>query len=230
MLYWQARKMRKEEISNIPRFAGLSGELTRMLAEHSSMKEAAEGEILFHEGDPCRRMYVIRSGRVKICKYLSSGKELILDVFSAGEAIGEVAVLDGDPYPATAIAIEQVLVIALPRNLYIRLLADYPELAMSTIRDLTLRMRELSHRIQVLAAGSVEQRVACVLRSLNLVTESMEIRISRQDLANLTGARLESVVRALKPLERSGVLQTGRNRIRILDQQALEALAADIER
>lgn len=215
-----------DKVKRIPRFSALTESLQLWIASRASIVLFAKGEHIFWEQDECNALYLVTDGSVKISKYLESGKELILDIFGAGEAIGEIALIDDAKCPATAEALEDCELLLLPKNDYLQMLKEYPEVAMAIVRDLTLRVRELSSRLQVVGGGNVEYRIACILTTLAKNSVDQTVSLSRQDLANLAGVRLETVVRALRPMVDQGVLNTGRNRIDILNPARLEEIAS----
>jgi CRP/FNR family transcriptional regulator len=193
-----------EALEQIPRFAGTDSETRQWLAARLLRKSVSKNESLFHEGDDCAYLYLVEDGAVKIMKLLESGKELILGIFRAGEAIGEVALIDGEGYPATAVAHEDATVLMLSRPDYFYFLDNFPDAPRAIIRDLTLRMRTLSRRVQDLGGGGVDFRLARVLLTLAVRTGQhldgawhIPVAFTRQDLANLVGARLETVILVL---------------------------------
>lgn len=212
----------------IPRFSGLDPTVLEWIGGRITLREIKNGDVLFWEGDPANTFYLVFSGAVKVCKHLESGRELILDIFHFGEAVGEIALIDDSDFPATAEVIEDGSVLVMSKTDYLDILDRYPTVSRAVIRDLTYRVRELSSRLKVVGSGSVEMRIACILKTLARHEEGDTMRISRQDLANLAGARLETVVRALKPMVESGIVQTGRNRIEILDYDKLAECAAEL--
>lgn len=204
-----------ESLKHVPRFAGTGIETQQWVAERLLRKSFAKDEILFYEGDDCAYFYLVESGAVKIMKLLESGKELILGIFRGGEAIGEVALIDGEGYPATAVAHEETTVLMLARPDYFYFLDNFPDAPRAIIRDLTLRMRTLSRRVQDLGGGGVDFRLARVLLTLASRTGEerdgvlhLPVAFTRQDLANLVGARLETVIRVLSRWKDEGLVTT----------------------
>src|SRR5690606_29645911 len=112
------------------------------------------------------RFIIVVEGGIKIAKTLESGKELILDILGPGETVGEVALLDELPYPASATAHVDTEVFTLSVTDYFRMLDEMPELARASIRDLAARLRSINRRMKNISGGNVEYRVAHLLLTL----------------------------------------------------------------
>src|SRR5687768_10550934 len=97
-----------------PVFRRLSLEDRRKVAEAASIRRYDKGEVIFEQDAPSDAFYTIASGRVKIFKMLPSGKDLILEVFGAGDPLGAVAAYDGRPFPASAQALEETTCLLIP--------------------------------------------------------------------------------------------------------------------
>ena len=134
----------------VPRFALLSQPVRDWICEHSSLVQVQAGEPIFLEGDECNCLHIVLQGEVKIFKSLESGREIILNFFHPGEAFGEVALIDGGEFPANAIAPINSLLMRMSRDHYLELLRTFPEAALSIIRDLSLRMRTLRQRVELM--------------------------------------------------------------------------------
>lgn len=200
-------------VQSVPRFAGISPVVQAWLAERVSEVKVAKGSFLFLEGESCSHFHLIEEGTVKVFKTLESGRELILDVFGAGEAVGEVALIDGAAFPASASALEDVRLLKLPRADYFNFISRFPEAPLAMIRDLSLRMRSLSRRVQELGGGGVDRRLAQILLTFGKrVGETrpgglwIPSQLSRQELAAMVGARIETVIRTLSRWHKSGLV------------------------
>ncbi|MBI2570442.1 MAG: Crp/Fnr family transcriptional regulator [Candidatus Schekmanbacteria bacterium] len=223
-------------IAQIPRFAGISPDGHAWLAEHSLRNEYARGEQIFAEGEPCVHFHLILRGTVKISKFLENGRELILDLFGRGEAIGEVALIDGAGYPANATAHEDTVTLVLPRADYLELLRRFPEAPLAFIRDLIMRMRTLSNRVHDLGGGGVEYRLARVLLAFGRQSGSREgtgwrvpVQLSRQELADLVGARIETVIRVFSKWRKEQFVETTSDGFLVLDPGRLERMIHNLE-
>lgn len=218
-----------ELVRRIPRYAGLGAEAQQWIAERLILRRYAAGDVLFHEGDDCAHFFLIFRGAIKVVKILESGREIIMGIFRDTEAVGEVALIDGEGYPATAIAQENADILLLPRTDYMAFLERFREAPLCIIRDLSLRMRILNGRIHDLGGGGVEYRLARILLAMGSLSEKqpgpdvrIPVRLSRQDLADLVGARIETVIRVISRWQKQDWVRTEDQMICLLDLEALE--------
>ncbi|MDH4249263.1 MAG: Crp/Fnr family transcriptional regulator [Deltaproteobacteria bacterium] len=219
------------DVRKIPRFSGLSPDAEHYLCEKLLARQYAKGEAIFMEGDDSDRFFLVQEGEVKIYKMLESGREVILGLFRGGEAFGEVAMLDGFELPASAIAHENTRVVSLSRRDYLTLLEQFPEVARRIIRDLTLRLHTMRRHIEMLGESGVTARISRLLLTYaGQHGEKAEtgllvpLRLTRQELASLVGARIETVIRIMSRWQKEGVVQSTAQGFLIPDQDVLEAL------
>jgi len=198
-----------KELNQIPRFSGLKPTTLKWLTERIHRIKVAKSNFVFSEGDSCDALFIVESGSIKIFKSLESGRELTIDIFYHGDALGEVALIDEGEYPASATALEDSTILKLPKEDYIKLLT-FSDATSSVIRDLSLRMRALNRRVRELGSGEVEQRLALVVltiaqRSNPKNTETLVCDLTRQELSSLVGARMETVIRIISKWHKSGI-------------------------
>lgn len=218
-------------IRRIPRFSGVGPEAHEWLAGHFARRFVPKGQVLFVEGEDSATLFLVERGVIKVFRSLESGRELIFSLFRFGEAVGEVAVLDASPYPASAAAHEDSIVLALPREAWMRYLKDFDGAAIALIRDLMLRMRTMQKRMEDLGGGGVEYRIARVLQALCATCRDgddplvLPVPLTRQDLADMVGARVETVIRILSRWQKEGLVGTDERGFWIRDRRTLEQLA-----
>ncbi|MBC7293048.1 MAG: cyclic nucleotide-binding domain-containing protein, partial [Thermoleophilia bacterium] len=124
-------------IKRAPLFAGLDDGHLRDLVARGRCKQLDRGQPLFFQGEEAQGLYVVLSGRVKVYKTSPRGREQILMVMGPGEPVGEVAVLSGESYPASAEALEAAQVLYLPRQAFLDLVGREPEVAMRLLAELS---------------------------------------------------------------------------------------------
>src|SRR5215211_5019579 len=116
-----------EEVLRVtPVFRKLSPQDVRTIAQAAALRRYEKGQVIFEQDTPSDAFYTIASGRVKIFKMLASGKDVILEVFGAGDPLGAVAAYDGRPFPASAVALEDTACVVIPRPAFFRLLEEHP--------------------------------------------------------------------------------------------------------
>jgi CRP/FNR family transcriptional regulator len=221
----------EQALRNIPRFAGLSPQARRGLAGLLVRQTFERGSLIFMEGSPCTLFHVVESGVVKVYTTLESGKELILGFIYPGEPLGEVALIDNIDLPGSAVAQDAVTLLTLSREEYFAHMERYPEIALAAIRDLSLRMRALRERVVELGDGGVESRLAHVLLALGdrigTATHNscrVPIQLSRQELAAMVGARIETVIRIMSRWQKEALVHTLPDGFLIQDTTALNLM------
>lgn len=221
-----------EQLARSPLFRGLAVADREALAAVSALRSYARGEELFGEGDPSDVLFVVVDGLVKIVKMTPAGKELILEIFGPGDPVGAVAVFAGQPFPASARALEPARCIVTPRARFFRLLESNPSLVRGLLASLTLRLMELTGRLADLAGAKVEERLArFLLRKANEQPRRehgglfVPLALSRQELADMTGTTIETAIRVMSRWAKSGVVATRDDGFVVLDPPRLARIA-----
>ena len=217
-----------------PVFRRLSPGDRRKVAEATSIRRFDKGEMIFEQDAPSDAFYTIASGRVKIFKLLPSGKDLILEVFGAGDPLGAVAAYDGRPFPASAQALEDTTCLLIPRADFFRLLEEHSSLVRGLMLGMTVRLVELTNRLAELSGARIESRLARLF--LKLAREMgrperggtfIPLALSRQELADMTGTTIETGIRIMSRWGKQNVVRTEKDGFVLLDRAALEATAAE---
>jgi CRP/FNR family transcriptional regulator, nitrogen oxide reductase regulator len=215
-------------------YRGLSAEDRQRLAEVALVKSWDKGETVFEEGDPSDFLLTVLSGRVKIVKRQSSGKEVILEIFGPGDPLGAVVAYEGRPFPASAVAVERSSCLLVRRAPFFALLEKHPSLVRGLLSAFTRRIVELAQRIPEVAGARVETRFAHLFLKLADRTGRprgaavfIPMALSRQELADLTGTTIETCIRLMSRWSKDGVLETEREGFVLIDRSALEALTRD---
>lgn len=203
-----------ELLRRLPLFAQLEAELLGRLAARSVVRHLPAGTVLFTAGEACRGLYVVGRGRVRIYRASPEGKEQVLHVEGPGRAIGVVPLVDGGPYPASAVTLEDVELAFLPREEFELAVRESPDAAQAIIRALGRRLRHMVQLTETLAFRDVAARLALLLAGyadrLGRPTErGVELHLVRtqEELSFEIGTARESVSRAFRRLERNGLLQ-----------------------
>ena len=186
------------------------------------------GTRVFHEGDSSDACYIVKDGTFRVTREHSDGRAITLATLGPGEIFGELAMLDGDNRSASAEALTDGELLALPANDVRALLARHPEIALKLVAGLVRRLRAANVRLSRQSFQTVPSRVAGILAQLSRESEDGEgpggevtIRMTQTDLAQLAGTSRESVSRFLAELERAGVVRSGRGRVTVLDPPKL---------
>lgn len=214
---------------------GLAVDQLEVVASRGRRRTAARGERLFLEGDAAEQVGVVLSGRLKLVQLSPDGREVILRLVGRGELFGAVALFEGSAYPAAAVVMEDAEVLLWSGAVLRAAMLEAPQLALNALRLLSLRLRRTQERLRQLATERVERRVAHTL--LRLVRHAgrrtddgveIDMPVTRQEIAELSGTTLFTVSRVVSAWEEAGLVRAGRQRIVVLDPHRLVALAEDL--
>lgn len=218
-------------LGSVALFAGLSPEEIRVLAARTVPKRIASGELLFSEGDACKGLYIIASGKLRIFKSSASGREQVLSVEGPGGSIAELPVFDGGTYPASVSAVEDSQILFISREDFRRFCLERPEVALKMLAVVGSRLRRLVGIIEELSFATVRQRLVAVLVRIaereGKRTErgiDFELPGTHQDLAQQLGTVRELVSRNLMRLQAEGLLRVDGRSITVLDLPGLSAI------
>ncbi|MBI4186843.1 MAG: Crp/Fnr family transcriptional regulator [Chloroflexi bacterium] len=216
---------RLDFIRSLPYFAGLSDETAGRIEEQIRELSFAKGETLLLEGEPCRGLYVVKTGRVRIFKSSLEGREQVLLIAGPKSTFNDVPVFDGGPNPASGSALEPTTVYVIPREAMLSLVADCPA-AMNIIRLFAARLRHLTMLVEDLSFRSVVSRLAKALLDLAVATESQAPvpRLTQDEMAAMIGTVRDVISRALKALEKEGAIKIEGRRILVVDPDKLRKM------
>lgn len=218
-----------------PVFEGLPAAALTAIVAAGTQRRLARREALFHQGDPAEEFAVVLDGRLKLTQVSAEGQEVIVRYVGPGEMCAVVAMFPDQRYPVTAEAVADARVIGWPRHKLDDLLLEHPQLALNALRLLTERMGELSDRLRELATERVARRVARALlrlaRKAGRRTDrgvEIDMPLTREDIARLSGTTLFTVSRLMADWEEAGIVGSGRERVVIHSPHRLVAIAEDL--
>jgi CRP-like cAMP-binding protein len=202
---------------------GLPEEAIAALAAIASPLLRPAGTVIQIEGDAAEAMYILAQGRVKISRIAANGREQVLNVIPVGGHFNTVPIFDGGPCPATAQALSDVLLLALPRDQMRHVVEQHPPLALTLLKEFTGRMRHLVNLVDDLALHTVQGRLAGLLLAQAEAAERGEVMppLTQAEMAIHLGTVREMVGRALKTFEALGLIRLDRGQITLLDRAGL---------
>ncbi|MGI8553448.1 MAG: Crp/Fnr family transcriptional regulator [Dehalococcoidia bacterium] len=223
----------KSLLARLPLFAGLPSMAMDEVAQHIRVRRYDRGTVIFHKDDPGSLLYIILTGAVTISVPTNEGKDLVLNILAAGDFFGELSLFDEEPRSATAEALEDnTQTLILPRQSFLELVADYPQMATHIITLLSRRLREtnalaqdaclldlpgrLSHRLIDLAAKYGRKDGETVF---------INLRLTQAELASLVGATRVATNRQIQKMQQRGLLHWENQHITLLKPDALRKLA-----
>jgi CRP/FNR family transcriptional regulator, nitrogen oxide reductase regulator len=218
-------------MSSSPLFQGLSKAERAALDQRARLREFAEGENLFAQGDTANELFVITKGRVKVWRASEDGGVLTLTLLGRGQPIGTLGAADNRLNHANATAITRVEAQVWRIEDLRQLMESSPPLAANVMRTITNYAEQLIERLEEMASVPVEQRIARTLLRMarraygEETTDGCELPLSRQDLADLTSATLPTVSRIMSRWRGERLIAGARGRVRLLDLAALARIA-----
>ena len=220
-------------LRRLPLFRRVSPALRAKVAEVARLRSHERGKLIFAEGDPSDAFIIIVSGRVKVFKSTPAGKEIILEIFGAGDPLGAVALYEGAPFMASALTLEATEVLSIAQAAFFRLLEAEPVFVRGLLSGLTLRLAELTRRLAELTGARVETRFARLFLKLSEQIGKADrggvfipMPLSRQELADLTGTTIETTIRIMSRWQKDDVLHTEKDGFVVLDRGTLDDVAA----
>lgn len=218
-------------LQKVPFFQGLGSADLAAVARATRCIEAQSGQYFFNQDATADTVYVLNYGRVRLTQGLN-GHQVLHGIVGTRELFGCIAVLGDRHYGVSAQAVRWCQALAWNGHELAALMAAHPRIAFNALRDLTERVQALEERCREFATERVERRIAQALMRLahhvGWTADDgllIDVALSRQDVAELTGTTLYTVSRTLRTWQRSGVVDAGRQRVAILQPQRLMAIA-----
>jgi CRP/FNR family transcriptional regulator/CRP/FNR family cyclic AMP-dependent transcriptional regulator len=216
-------------LAQVPFFASLGERDLRALAETCRGRSFEPGEVLFEEGEEGSALYLLRAGQVKIVREAPQGESVILHIYGPGECLGEMALVDGQPRSATAVALEHVEALLLYREEFLALLERRPAVARAVMSALVGLVRRLNEQLQDAIFLDVPARMAKKL--LELADEHgqptpqgirLTLRLTQGELAQMVGAARPTVNKQLQCFQKRGSLTVDLDGITLLRPEELQ--------
>lgn len=184
-----------------------------LLEYGADIKTFKKGEFLFHKGEEAKYYYQIISGEVKMNNYNDNGKEFIQGIFKEGKSFGEPPLFINRPYPANGEVIKEVRILMLPKNKFLKLIKE-PQISTEILKTFSKRIYYKAVMAVEMSSETAEHRILSLLNyfktysSKNNSKEKLyKFDFTRQEIANFTGLRVETVIRAIKILESKEIIK-----------------------
>lgn len=219
-------------ISGMPLFQGLSPAQQDDVLRDAHSVRFAKGTDVFQQDQDAVSSFFLLSGHLRVYRLTPDGQQVVVRYISAGEIFGVANALGRTSYPATATAVVDSLALVWPSATWARLQESHPVLMANTLRTIGSRLQDAHTRVVEMSTEQVERRIAHALLRLaqqsgRKVERGIEIDfpISRQDVAEMTGATLHTVSRVLSAWEGRGLVESGRQKITLRDAHRIFMLA-----
>ncbi|MDI9310912.1 MAG: Crp/Fnr family transcriptional regulator [Limnohabitans sp.] len=179
----------------------------------ATKKKISKGEVIFREGEVPVNFFQICTGDVKMSNFNDDGKEFVQGFFTAKQSFGEPPLFSSRIYPANAIAMTDVELFVLPKSTFFSLIKENVDVAFIIIENLSNRMHYKAVMAAEISSQEPEHRILKLIdysiKFFKITKEPQGYRIdfTRQQMADLTGLRVETVIRTLKNLEKKNLLK-----------------------
>ncbi|MEO5929297.1 MAG: Crp/Fnr family transcriptional regulator [Candidatus Kapaibacterium sp.] len=212
-------------------FFDLSPAEREEIAMNRVCRSYAKGEMIFYAEEAPSGLFCIHKGQVKIYKVGRDGREQIVRLAGSGDIVGYRSLMSGEAYSAYAVPLERAEICFIPKGVFFSVLSANPSLAQKMLTLISRELREAEEKIVDLAQRPVSERLAEALLMLKETygverdMATLNVRMTRIDLANIVGTATESVSRVLSKLKQEKIVDIHGRRIKIIDHPALVARA-----
>jgi CRP/FNR family transcriptional regulator, cyclic AMP receptor protein len=219
--------MKVDLIRKVPLFSTLTDDEFSQLAHIFVLRAYRKGQIIFLEEETGSYMYLVLSGKVKVSKAGTGGKETILAIHRTGDFFGEMSLLDGKTAPATVSAMEDSKIISVSGSDFHKYLLHNEKVMLQIINVLCARLRQV-WQTQSLSSSTADARIRMGIYQLakrhgirDAHGTIIDLKITHQELAEMVGTSRETVTRVLARLKDQGILEIDQRRMTLLDADAL---------
>jgi CRP-like cAMP-binding protein len=224
----------EEFLKGVHLFQSLSNDDRIRLAASLRRRTLKKGEVLFRKGDEGTTLYIVRSGSIRIVLPSSTGDEVSPAILTAQDFFGEMALLDGMPRSADAVAMEPSELYALKREDFMSFLKDNEEAIKAIFSFLSMRLRKTDDLLEDVCFLTISTRLARRLVDIaehygqadeNSDIIHINLRLTQKDLASMVGVTRESINKEMRILREKELISTKESGIQILDMERLKRRA-----
>lgn len=215
-----ANKVHRSLVAAASVFSGMHAHEIDSLLGLAASRHYAAGIAVFEQGQAADHFYVLVNGRLRVSQVNAEGQQTIVHMVNPGEMFGLARMFRRRDYPGTASAVADSIALQWPMSSWPQLVSSYPTLAANVMESVGQRLQEAHARVRELSTEEVERRVAhTVLRLAGQAGKKeqggirIDFRISKQDLAEMTGTTLHTVSRILSAWQKAGLVEGGRQRL-----------------
>ncbi len=212
-------------------FTGLNARQLDVFKDAVAISSHRKREVIFMEGDDCTGLYIIRTGRVKILRSSSTGKEQIIKILNPGDLLGFEVFYDGKFYKNTAVAMEDCELCYIDKNIFFQILEKEPSVARKLILAMGEELNHAYENIGNLGLLNAREKLAHLLYTLGNEYGvkfdggiKLNLKMSRLEIAELLGITQETSIRLLKSFKEDGILEIKRKEIIIKSLNRLKQL------
>jgi CRP-like cAMP-binding protein len=208
-------------------FRDLGTEIHERLASYAKLKTVERGTTIFSKGDAGTSLFAVCSGVVQMTTLSTSGKNAVFNLIREGEIFGEIALLDGKPRTADAVAFTDCTLMMIERRDFLPLLRSHPDIAIKLLELLCSRLRKTTEQVEDLLFLDLRSRLVKTLLRLSRTEAKGEITISQDDLSHIVGMSREMINKQLQVWAKDQWISLARKRITVLQPDALARIVSD---
>jgi CRP/FNR family transcriptional regulator, cyclic AMP receptor protein len=212
-------------------FRDLPPAVLEHLGSYMKTRKVERGATIFSKGDPGTGLLGVLAGAVKVSVASADGKDIVLNVFHEGEIFGEIALLDGRPRTADAIAMSDGELVVIERRDFISFLNGNPDVTLKLIEILCARLRRTSEQVQDVTFLDLPTRLAkTLLRLIHAEGDSAprrKVAITQREISQMIGRSRESTNKQLRQWAKRGWIKLERGGVSVLSPDKLAAVAAE---
>jgi CRP/FNR family transcriptional regulator, cyclic AMP receptor protein len=208
-------------------FNGVEEKARDFILASSQPVSVKKNASVFEKGDTSSAMYIIQTGRVEISLISQLGRKIVLNQIASGQCFGEIGMLDTLPRTASAVAMENSVLLSVSRKVFMEAVQKSPQLAVNLMEVLCERLRWVSDSVEEYALHSLDVRLARRLLVIQTKFSDGEgyVNITQNDLADFAGATRESVNKLLMQWKTETLIEVSRGKILVVDREKLSLIA-----
>ena len=211
-------------IHSVPIFSNLTHEEMLEVAHITQARTFEKSEMVYMVGEKGGKLYVLHTGKVKISRYSTSGKEQVIRIVESGEFLGELSLFSSLPLTDNAEAIENSTMCIIDGGKLKELMKKYTSIAFKVMDELSKRLEKAENLIESISLSSVEQRLSQTLLSM-AQGKQVILNMTKGNFASQLGMSQETLSRKLAALEEKGLIKQKSNRvITIVNREGLETI------
>jgi len=218
-------EQRIRSLKKVELFDSLSFEELSQITGRMAIKSFKKNEVILYEEDTNEFMYIILDGEAKVIQVTEDGKEIILAMHRAGDFFGELSLIDGKTAPASVVAMKHSMTAIISKDDFFSLIVSQPKVLQKLLLILCTRFRESLGMIQILNFNNALQRIKTLLLNLSdkygeeeKEVTVIRIKLTHQNIAEMTGMTRETVTRAIDKLQKDGEITILKDRLVRLTQ------------
>ena len=227
-----ALRLDKTLIADLPLFEGFEPSALEDILERAHAVHYPKGKVVFAQNENGHSFFLLLHGRLRVTQVTPQGEQIVVRFVNPGDLFGIALAIGRTTYPGTATAAADSLALVWPSETWPQIMAAHPSLAANAMRMVGSRLQEAHKRVRELSTEDVERRLAHALLKLaheagvtKKIGVEIDFPVSRQDLAEMTASTLHTVSRIMSSWEAAGILDGGRQRVAVRDEQRLRTIA-----